>query len=160
MRLRYWGFFASLAAGALLMLWNGVPMYRKFLSGDPDPGHRSILWALAVLALVQPAFWTIRRIRPPVPGDHLVAGHVVLFLGRMTFVFVSGVFSAVFYSRMGTMQVTPGRTGLLVAVLFSMFCVTQEVDRLGQTLSASRAPRDPAGAARAGSPGEPGGRRS
>lgn len=140
MGLRYWACFSSLTAGALVLLWNGVPMYRKFLSGDPDPGHRVVLWALGVLLLIQPAFWMVRSIRPAVSSRWVVAGHVVLFFGRMTFVFVSGVFSAVFYSRMGTMEVTPWRTGLLVAVLFSMFCVTLEVERLGQAMVAGRRP--------------------
>ena len=136
MTARYWICFLLQTAGAVVLLWKGVPLYRNLLSGEPDPGNRLALWALAVIGLIQPAFWVARRI-PLEPRGPLrpVLGHLVMFGGRLAFAFVSGVFSAVFYTRFGQLHAEPFRMAILVAILFSMFCYTLEMERLGRTLS-------------------------
>jgi hypothetical protein len=139
---RFWGCFAAQTAGAILLLWNGVPIYRSFLSGEKDPGHRILIGALAIVGLIQPAYWTGRSVRLESPA-RVPIGHIVLFVGRLAFVFVGGVFSAVFYARPAAAELSLFRLLLLVCVLFSLFCYTLEVERLGKALIRGSAPTTP-----------------
>jgi hypothetical protein len=133
----YWLLLASQSAGAGIVLWQGVPIYRRLLLGTPDTGPRLsvMLWALLAMALIQPAYWVARRHSPAV--GHVprpVLGHVVQFLGRLTIIYLGGMFGAVFYVRYQELQLAVWRELMLVAVLFSVFCYTKELERLGLAL--------------------------
>lgn len=119
------------------MLWKGVPSYRALLSADMPPGTARILWSLTVVALIQPAYWLGWRATPPVEAGGAwrnFLGHIVLFLGRMTFVFVGAVITTVFYVQPTHLQITPYRVLQLMALLFSMFCYILELEKLGNAL--------------------------
>lgn len=133
----YWLLLASQSAGAGIILWKGIPIYRQLLLGEPDPGPRLsiFLYAVAALALIQPAYWLARRFPPPVGRvSRPLPAHLVMFLGRMVFIYVAGMFSVVFYLRYAELRFAFWREALLLAVLFSMFCYTTELERLGKTL--------------------------
>ncbi len=133
----YWLLLASQSAGAGIILWKGIPIYRQLLLGEPDPGPRLsiFLYALAALALIQPAYWLARRLPPPVRRvSRPLLAHLVIFLGRMVFIYVAGMISVVFYLRYADLRLAFWREALLLAVLFSMFCYTTELERLGKTL--------------------------
>ncbi len=134
---RYWLLLACQSAGVGIILWMGVPIYRRLLLGAPDTGPKLSVtcWALIALALVQPAYWMARRIPPVVGGGpRPFLGHVVQFLGRLTIIYVGGMFAAVFYVRYHELQLAFWREAMLIAILFSVFCYTKELERLGQAL--------------------------
>ena len=61
-------------------------------------------------------------------------GHIILFLSRLNFIFASAVFSAVYIVRFKELEISIWRFVLLSTVLFSIFCYTLELERLGRAL--------------------------
>jgi hypothetical protein len=134
---RYWALLACQSAGAGIVLWKAVPIYQRLLDGSPGAERHleTIAWALLAIALLQPAFWINRRYAPAIAAHaRPVASHFVMFFGRMIFVLVAGLFSVVFYIRQADLIFSIWREGLLLAVLFSTFCYTAELERLGRAL--------------------------
>ena len=127
-------------AAAGLIIWNGLPIYRQLVA-DPTkhvPQRSTLVWSAGTVALIQVAFWLCRRLYPKLPqGGHFLISQVVLFLGRLCFVIATSTFSVVFVLRPHQLTLPPLRVALLLAVLFSVFCYTQELDRLGRALQGS-----------------------
>jgi len=124
------------AAGAITILWHGVPIYRSLLEDTfVQQAHGSVVgWAIAGIVLIQAPYWlSIFKVFPSlVVPQHIFAGHVVSFLARLNFVFVSGLFAAVVFARGPDLEVVPWRALVLAAVLFSMFCFSLELERLAK----------------------------
>lgn len=123
--------------GAALILWNGVPIYRQILM-DPSRNEQRtdrLVLAVASVVLIQVAYWLRMRFRlePPRRG-HVVLGHFASFVARLSFIFGSAVFSVVFFARLSELSISPLRMIVLLAVLFSLFCYTLELERLGKAL--------------------------
>ncbi len=55
-------------------------------------------------------------------------------LSRLNFIFASAVFSAVYLVRFNELEISLWRFVLLSTVLFSIFCYTLELERLGRAL--------------------------
>lgn len=127
------------AAGALVILWHGVPIYRSLLEDtfvQPDDGT-SVTWAIVGILLIQVPYWvsTVKVFPLPSIPRHIIASHVVTFLARLNFVFVSGLFAAVVFARSANITFVPWRAAILTAVLFSMFCFSLELERLAKCLA-------------------------
>lgn len=90
--------------------------------------------AIGIL-LIQAPCWisTLKVFRLLSVPQHIFVGHAVM-LARLNFVFVSGLFSAVVIVRAAGLEFVAWRAALLGAVLFSMFCFTIELERLGKPL--------------------------
>jgi hypothetical protein len=67
-------------------------------------------------------------------GYNLLLGHVVLFLSRLNFVFAGAVFSAVYLVRFNELEISLLGFVLISVVLFSIFCYTLELERMGRAL--------------------------
>lgn len=134
---RYWLLFAAQSIGGIFVLWKGVPLYRALIAGEGALGSMSIIRVVAPIGLIQTSFWLSRRHRPPVLANgfgHFFGGHVVVFVGRLMFVFVGGVFSSIFYAQLTRLHTDPFKIFLLLSLLFSMFCYTLEIEKLGNAL--------------------------
>src|SRR5437899_6260055 len=130
-----WLLFTAESAGALIILWNGVPIHRRLLMGhtaqQADPRFFA-LCAVAVL-LIQSAYWIRLRCFPPLRFNRrLVMGHAIQFLGRLSFVFIGGLFGVVFFTRFEELEFSIWKVLFLLALLFSLFCYTLDLDRLGK----------------------------
>jgi phosphotransferase system glucose/maltose/N-acetylglucosamine-specific IIC component len=62
-----------------------------------------------------------------------------LFSARLNFVFATGLFATIVFVRFPEIEFSWWRALVLLAVLFSMYCFTLELERLGQALM-GRAP--------------------
>ena len=124
--------------GAIIILWHGVPIYRSLLQGTLVKGAdlTVMVWAIVGSLLIQTAYWisTLKVFSLLSVPHHIFAGHVVLFFARLNFVFVGGLFSAVVIVRDADLEFVPWRAALLSGVLFSMFCFSIELERLGKLL--------------------------
>ena len=90
-----WLLFAAESTGALMILWNGVPIHQRLLMGhtaqQADPSV-FVLGAVAVI-LIQSAYWIrLRCLSQLQLKRQLVLGHAIQFLGRLSFVFIGGMF--------------------------------------------------------------------
>jgi hypothetical protein len=119
--------------GAAAIFWHGVPIYRELLAGDFNQAEPLVrLWAILATASIQIGYWLryLHRATPSLPRQVLIS-HVLMFLARLNFIFTGGVFSAVFFVRFDQVKFSFSGIGLLLVVLFSMFCVTLDVERVG-----------------------------
>jgi len=129
--------FAMETAGAVIILWAGVPIYRQITVdvANHQPRLQTLGWALLAIALIQAGYWGRRRFFPESPRrGHVLAAHAVLFLARLSFVFGGGTFAVVFFLRFAELQLSPLRVCMVCAVLFSLFCYTLELERFGKAL--------------------------
>jgi len=127
------------AAGGAAILWHGLPLYRRMLSGGVAFEHAdtsSVTWAAIGIVLIQTAYWASTFTVFPLLSvpRHVLAGHAALFLARLNFVFVSSLFAVVVFSKPVDLEFVAWRAALLVAVLFSMFCFSLELERLSKRL--------------------------
>jgi uncharacterized membrane protein len=63
-----------------------------------------------------------------------LASQAMLFLGRMAFVFASTVFGFVFIANKPNYRAYGFQYLVILAGLFSLYCYTQELERLARTL--------------------------
>jgi hypothetical protein len=121
--------------GAGIVLWHGVPIYRELLAGNFNRAEPLVrLWVTIATTLIQIGYWLryLHQTSPSLPRRVLM-GHILMFLARLNFIFTGGVFSAVFFVRFDQVKFSLSGTGLLLLILFSMFCVTLDLERIGQT---------------------------
>ena len=124
-------------AGAAIVLTNGVPVYRQltrdFANHEPQPGI--LWWAVVAVALIQVGYWLRIRLAPPLPDmAYVVAGHLLAFMARLSFILVSSTFSVVFLIRFDQLSLPPHRVFMMLALMFSMFCWTLELERFARAL--------------------------
>ncbi len=133
-----WLLFTAESAGTLVILWNGVPIHRRLLMGhttqQADPRFFA-LCAVAVL-LIQSPCWIRLRCCPPLRLNRQpVLGHAIQWVSRLSFVFIEGMFGVVFFIRFEELEFSFWRVLFLLALLFSLFCYTLDLDRLAKAFS-------------------------
>jgi hypothetical protein len=130
--------------GALLFVWKELPAFNQLL-GNPGEQLPYIpyddLTTIGILLAMQVAYWyRLRRIPIPFQGPNLILSHLFLFLGRLSFVFGAALFSVVFFRHLPALDyradalLMAGRGLLLGGALFALFCLTLEMERLGNAL--------------------------
>jgi hypothetical protein len=127
--------------GAIVFILQELPEFRQVVlaPGQQLPKDiRSDLGMVAVFSGMQIAFW-FRLLRVPLPTQrpNLLLSHVFLFLGRLSFIFGSALFSVVVFrhvpelDREADILLVVQRGIIFVACLFALFCSSLEVERLG-----------------------------
>ena len=123
-------------AGAVTILWHGVPIYRSLLEKTfvEHVDGPVVGWAIAGIVLIQAPYWfsTFKVFRFLAVPRHIFAGHAIAFLSRLNFVFVSGLFASLVYARGPEIEFVTWRAIMLAAVLFSMFCFSLELERMAK----------------------------
>jgi hypothetical protein len=120
-----------------IIFWDGIPLFRhliRFEHASTPVDARVMLFAVL---LIQTTYWTYLRHDPPfdLPRQQFL-GHVFLFLNRLVFIFASGVFSLVVYRYSDMFDLSLPRLAMLMAVLFSVFCFSRHLERIGLLLNA------------------------
>src|SRR5213080_4754263 len=136
-----WLLFATESLGALIILWHGVPIYRRLLMGvtNKQAGANVFLWVSIAVTVIQVSYWIrLQCFPPPRFKRRLILGHAIQFLGRLSFVFIGGLFGVVFFTRFQQLEFSVWKVSLLLAVLFSMFCYALELERLGKAFWEAR----------------------
>jgi hypothetical protein len=140
----YWGYFSLFGIqtlGAVVLLWNGLPLYRTILA-DPGSHHETVqtlLWAIPSIVLMQIGYWVSRRfLVPDLPIRSAFLGHLILFSARMVFVFATSVFGFVFILAKPEFEIPVSRYVVTVLGLFSLYCYVLEMERLGRGVQAER----------------------
>jgi hypothetical protein len=134
-------------AGAIFFIWQELPEFNQVLvnPGEQLPKDaRSDAMMLAVFVM-QIAFWIrLRYISIPFRRPNLFLNHLFLFLGRLSFIFGSALFSVVVFRHLpelgrDTDAVLMVQRGVLFfGCLFALFCTSLEVERLGQAFESNR----------------------
>ena len=134
--------------GAITFVWQALPEFRQVLV---NPGEQlsydasDDLMTIGIFLTMQIAFW-YRQLRVQIPTlrPSIVLNHVFLFLGRLSFIFGSALFSVVVFRHLPELNrdisvpLAAVRGAVLVGCLFALFCCSLEVERLGQAFEGSR----------------------
>ena|ERR1700710_3056936 len=150
----YWLLLAIQIVGAIGFVWRELPEFRQVVvnPGEQLPKDlRSDLTTAGIFVVMQIAFW-IRVLRVPIPfrRPNMFLNYVFLFLGRLSFIFGSALFSVVIFrhlpelGRETDIVLMVQRGIIFVGCLFALFCTSLEVERLGQAFEGHR-PMGPQG---------------
>jgi hypothetical protein len=134
--------------GAIAFILQQLPEFRQVLT---NPGEQlpkdawSDLMTAGILFVMQVSFW-VRLLRIPIPfrRSNIFLNHFFLFLGRLSFIFGSALFSVVVFRHVpelgrDTDFLLMARRGFLfIGCLFALFCTALEVERLGQAFDGNR----------------------
>jgi hypothetical protein len=94
---------------------------------------QATMWC-AVLA-IQFSYWHALRHEPPFAFPRQVFfAHVLLFASRLSFVFASSLFALVAYRYSDAFELPPGKALLFLAVLFSVFCFSRNLEAIGSRM--------------------------
>lgn len=138
------------AAGVLLL--TVFPLFQQIIlqSGRPQPlDAATAITALAAAMVMQACYWTrYRRMPVPAPAGGAVAGHLLMFASRVSFLFGGALFAAIFFRHVPQLGALPPLgQGLakalgVMALLFALFCYALELERLGRSMedAAARTP--------------------
>lgn len=137
---QFWIWLLLQSVADTIVLWDGIPFYRRLLSAGQqfDPS----LYRIAGLCSIagQVGYWSAMSLRGRVTLPRsVVAGHVVQFLARLNFIYASAMFSVVFFVKFDELDIRLWKVVLLVAVLFSMFCYSSQLEWIGKALTVGTA---------------------
>ncbi|MFO1210714.1 MAG: hypothetical protein U1E40_16110 [Amaricoccus sp.] len=143
---------AAETAAASVIFWTSFPMFSRIMqhSGEPQVlGAGTFVPVLAAAALLQACYWArYRRVAVRTPVHSVALGHLLVFASRVSFFFGSALFSLVFFRHVPQLAVLPPtgqgvvKAAGILAVLFSLFCYSLEIERLGKAME-----EEPAGSA-------------
>jgi hypothetical protein len=139
-RATYFILLALQSIGAIIFIVQELPDFRQVVlsPGDQLPKDiRSDFFMISVFLGMQLPFWfRLRYISIPTQRPNPLLNHVFLFLGRLSFIFGSALFSVVVFrhipemGRETEMLLAVGRGIIFVACLFALFCTSLELERL------------------------------
>jgi hypothetical protein len=134
--------------GAVTFVCQQLPEFRLIAA---SPGRQlprdyvADVIAVSVFVVMQVAFWyRLRHVPIPFRRPNLILSHVLLFLGRLSFIFGSALFSVAVFRHLpapgheSDMVLVTWRGAILIASLFALFCASLEVERLGHAFEGNR----------------------
>jgi hypothetical protein len=134
--------------GSFILVWQQLPEFRQVAANPGEQLPRdtfSDLVSVGVLTVMQISFW-YRQLYVPIPfrRSNMILNHVFLFLGRLSFIFGSALFSVVVFRHLPELGneidifLTVKRGIILIGCLFALFCASLEVERLAQAFDGNR----------------------
>ena len=129
--------FVSEIVGMFLILWDGIPIFHHLTRLQQVTSEPDEILLLIAAALIQFSYWKCLRYDPPfaLPRQQFVA-HIVIFVSRLSFVFPTTVFSFVVYRSLDVLNINLMRWSLMIVVLFSVFCFSRHLERVGNLMNA------------------------
>ena len=133
----YWILFLGQTIGDATILSHLIPIFRRLVTSglDEKPSTKILVLATLGVIIMQVCYWldqywfaTLRL------GYNPLLGHLILFLSRLNFIFAGAVFSAVYLVRFNELDISFWGLLILSIVLFSIFCYTLELERIGRAL--------------------------
>jgi hypothetical protein len=127
--------------GIILIFWDGIPIFRHLIRFEQIATASDHTLLVIAAILVQFSYWICLRHDPPfaVPRQQFIA-HVLLFVSRLVFIFASTFFSLVVYRYSDVFDLSLLRVLLMMAVLFSVFCFTRHLEKLGTLMNMASVP--------------------
>jgi hypothetical protein len=127
--------FALELFGMAIIFWIGVPIFRELIHFQQIATTSDEALFLLAVILIQYTYWTRLQYDPPFNIKRRpFLSHLIIFSSRLSFIFASSVFSLVVYRYSNIFEFNLFRTPVMAAVLFSVFCFSRHLEKLGQLL--------------------------
>jgi hypothetical protein len=134
--------------GAIVFVWQELPEFKQVVTRPgmqlPRDTYSELLLA-AIASVMQASFWIrVHYVPIPVRRANMFLNYMLLFLGRLSFIFGSALFSVVVFRHLPELGSETNvflmmqRGIIFVACLFALFCSSLEVERLGQAFESRK----------------------
>ena len=135
-RVLFWCFLAAEGVGSQIILWKGIPIYRRLLSdGAQGAGTSDFVWAVVAVLLMQVGHWLAFRLRPRLQfRRNVVLGHVLNYIGELSLFFANALAVVILFDRMGELHLTVWKVIILMAILFAVCCYKHQLETLGDLM--------------------------
>jgi hypothetical protein len=133
----YWILFLGQTIADATILSHVIPIFRRLVTSElyEKTSPKILVFGALGVTIIQVCYWLDHYWFPTLRlGYNAFLGHVILFLARLNFIFASAMFSAVYLVRFNELEISLWRFVILSTVLFSIFCYTLELERLGRAL--------------------------
>jgi hypothetical protein len=138
---RYVMLFTVQAVCATYLFWECISVYWGLIEDLGEPQHfdwKVTTLVLGSVVLLQYSYWyRLFNVALPIQRPRVVLGHIVLFASRLFFIIASALYSFVIFRHLPEIEIERNATTLVwrgclfVLLLFSVFCFTSELERLG-----------------------------
>ena len=140
----YVGLLILQTAAASSLLWMILPIFQRMISRLGEPQVLE-LWRLATImssvAVLQLCYWMrLQRVPIYVPFQNVLIGHLLMFSSRASFFFGGAFFSLTFFRHVPELDAIPSfgqgsaKAIAIIVILFSLFCYSLELERLGKAI--------------------------
>jgi hypothetical protein len=140
--LAYLLLLATQVAGMIIFVWQELPAFEQLLLNPGEQLQKDIysdVITFGIFCVMQIAYWC-RVLYVPIPfrRPNLFLNHVVLFFGRLSFIFGGSLFAVVVFRHLPRLQrdfdvlLATERGIVFIGCLFALFCTSLEVERLAQ----------------------------
>jgi hypothetical protein len=134
-KILFWCLLAAEAAGSQVILWNGIPIYRRLSAGTEGAGSTNFLWAAIVVIVMQVAHWIAFRLRPRLQfRRNVFLGYVLVFIGDLSMFFISALAVVILIDRAAELEFVLWKVLILVALLFAVFTYKYQLSKLGDSI--------------------------
>ena len=139
---------ATQLAGTIIFVWQELPEFEQLLLNPGEQLPKDIYsdaTAFGIFCMMQIAYWC-RVLYVPIPfrRPNLFLNHVILFFGRLSFIFGGSLFAVVVFRHLPRLEpdfdvlLATERGLIFIGCLFALFCTRLEVDRLAQAFEHDR----------------------
>ena len=123
----------------LVILWTGLPVYWRLLSGRVDvTTFNDFLAAGLSLVVMQLAYWLAYPLQRGLRfRRNVVVGHVLLWFGELSYFFPHALAALVLFDRfkeLEELKFVPERLLVLIAILFAVYCFKHQLETLGDAI--------------------------
>ncbi|BCJ90989.1 hypothetical protein IZ6_17240 [Terrihabitans soli] len=133
---------AIYASASVIMLiaaaatfWKGRTVYRHIYMHQTGASLEDLIVILVSISVIQIAFWSVLDAPPPFAiRKNVFFASFVLFLSRISFMLAGALFSIVVLVRFEELDIRPRALLVFVAVLFTIYCFSKWIERLGHAL--------------------------
>jgi hypothetical protein len=134
-KILFWCLLATEAAGSQVILWNGIPIYRRLSAGTEGAGTTNFLWAALVIIVMQVAHWVAFRLRPRLRfRRNVFLGYVLVFVGELSMFFINALAVVILIDRGAELDFVLWKVLILVALLFAVFTYKYQLSKLGDSI--------------------------
>jgi hypothetical protein len=135
-RLTFWCCIAFEGVGSQIILWKGIPIYRRLLSdGAQGGGTADFVWAVVAVLLMQVGHWLAFRLKPRLQfRRNVLLGHALVFISELSLFFANALAVVILFDRMGELHLTVWKVIILVAILFAICCYKHQLTALGDLM--------------------------
>ena len=134
---RYASWLILEIVGAVLLIFNGLPIYRKMLyeANSEIQNYGTLIWAFVATAMIQIGYWVRYYGKTPILHlDNAFVGHLVLFISRLSFLFATSAFGYIFITGNVNFEISWLRYLVFTLGIFSLFCFVRELEKLGNAM--------------------------
>lgn len=135
-KILFWCLIVTEAAGSQVIMWSGLPIYRRLLlPGTEGASSSNFALAAIVVIVMQVAHWFAFRLRPRVRfRRNVFLGYVLVFIGELSMFFVSALAVLILFDRGAEFDFVLWKVILLAAILFAIFAYKYQLSKLGDSI--------------------------